>query len=101
MQERHRHIIAMPDASPCSVGWNHAVPGIVKQQSCQQVVGLVFSDWAVEPYKAGLVAFTKSVDGTRQLTLSCSAGTMKFRLTASGGAYAMNFVSSVGDAKAI
>ena len=61
----------------------------------------VFSDWAVEPYKAGLVAFTKSVDGTRQLTLSCSAGTMKFRLTASGGAYAMNFVSSVGDAKAI
>jgi hypothetical protein len=61
----------------------------------------VFSDWAVEPYKAGLVAFTKSIDGTRQLTLSCSAGTMKFRLTASGGAYAMNFVSSVGDAKAI
>jgi len=29
----------------------------------------VFDDWAVEPYKAGLVAFTKSADGTRQLTL--------------------------------
>src|SRR5258707_15494292 len=58
----------------------------------------VFSDWAVEPYKAGLVAFTKSIDGG-QLTLSCSAGRMKFRLTASGGAYTMNFVSSVGDAK--
>jgi hypothetical protein len=57
----------------------------------------VFSDWTVEPYKAGLVAFTKSVDGTRQLTLSCFAGKMKFRLTASGGAYAKNFASSVGD----
>ena len=61
----------------------------------------LFSDWAVEPYKAGLVAFSKSVDGTRQLTLSCSNGKMKFWLTASGGAYAMNFVSSVGDAKEI
>lgn len=55
----------------------------------------------MEPYKAGLVAFTKSADGARQLTLFCSASRMKFKLTASGGAYAMNFVSSVGDVKEI
>ena len=61
----------------------------------------VFDDWAVEPYKAGLVAFTKSADGTRQLTLFCSANRMKFKLTASGGAYAEDFVSSVGAVKEI
>jgi len=60
-----------------------------------------FGDWAVEPYKAGLVAFTKAADGTRQLTLFCSARRMKFILTARGGAYANNFVASVGDAKEI
>lgn len=60
-----------------------------------------FHDWAIEPFKAGIVAFTKSLDGARQLTLSCSNGKMKFRLAASGGAYAMNFVSSVGDPKEI
>ncbi len=57
----------------------------------------VFGDWAVEPSKAGLVAFTKSVDGRRQLTLFCSASRMKFQLTASGGAYATDFVTSIGD----
>lgn len=61
----------------------------------------VFGDWTVEPYKAGLVAFTKSADGARQLTLFCSASRIKFKLTASGGAYAMDFVSSIGDVKEI
>lgn len=61
----------------------------------------VFSDWTVEPYKEGLITFTKSANGTRQLTLFCSTGKMKFRLAASGGAYAMSFISSVGDVKQI
>jgi hypothetical protein len=61
----------------------------------------VFSNWAVEPYRSGLVAFTKSLDGARQLTLFCAANKMKFRLTANGGAYAMNFVSSAGNVKDI
>ena len=59
----------------------------------------VFDDWRVELYKAGLVAFTKSVDGAKQLTLLCSAGGMKFRLTASGGAYATEAASSLGNIK--
>jgi hypothetical protein len=60
-----------------------------------------FSNWAVEPYQADLVAFTKSANGTRQLTLFCSARKMKFMLTARDGAYAQEFVASIGDAKEI
>src|ERR1700737_2743439 len=30
MQERRRHVVAIADASFCGVGWNHAMPGIVK-----------------------------------------------------------------------
>jgi hypothetical protein len=56
----------------------------------------VFSDWTVEPYKAGLAAMTKSADGARQLTLFCSASRMRFKLTASGGVYAADFASSIG-----
>src|ERR1700737_2121522 len=37
MQAWRRHVVAIADASFCGVGWNHAMPGIVKQQSCQQV----------------------------------------------------------------
>jgi len=57
----------------------------------------VFGDWTVEPYQAGLAASTKSADGARKLSLFCSATRMKFTLTASGGAYATDFVSSAGD----
>jgi hypothetical protein len=56
----------------------------------------VFSDWTVEPYKAGLAAMTKSADGARQLTLFCSASRMRFKLTAGGGVYAADFASSIG-----
>src|SRR2546430_15331783 len=41
MQDRRRNVIAIADASFGRVGWNHAMPGIVEQQSCQQVVGFV------------------------------------------------------------
>jgi hypothetical protein len=61
----------------------------------------VFGDWAVEPYKAGLVAYTKSADGARQLTLFCSASRMKFKLTAIGGTYATDVSSSIGDVREI
>jgi hypothetical protein len=60
-----------------------------------------FDDWTVGPYKAGLVAFTKSVDAARQLTLFCSGGRMKFKLSAGGGAYGMNFVAALGDVQEI
>jgi hypothetical protein len=59
-----------------------------------------FDAWGVEPYKAGLVTFTRSADGTR-LTLFCSASTIKFILTAHGGAYVQEFVASVGESKEI
>src|SRR6266404_2198958 len=49
MQERRRHVVAIADASFCGVGWDHAVAGVVEQQSCQQVVGLVAYDGAVGP----------------------------------------------------
>jgi hypothetical protein len=61
----------------------------------------VCSDWTVEPYKSGLVAFTKSADGTRQLKLFCSSGQMKFELTASGEPYSADFASSAGELKEI
>jgi hypothetical protein len=47
MQALANQVRATPDASLCGVGWNHAMPGIVKQQSCQQVVGLVAHNGAV------------------------------------------------------
>jgi hypothetical protein len=56
----------------------------------------VFSDWTVEPYKAGLAATTTSADGARRLTLFCSASRMRFKLTAGGAVYAADFVSSIG-----
>src|SRR5258706_9311782 len=41
MQDRRRHVIPIADTGFFGMGWNHAMAGIVKQQSCQQVVGLV------------------------------------------------------------
>jgi hypothetical protein len=61
----------------------------------------VFSDWTVEPYKAGLAAMTKSADGARQLILFCSASRMRFKLTAGGSIYAEDFASSIGNADEI
>src|SRR5713101_8180538 len=55
MQDRRRHVIAIADASFGRVGWNHAMPGIVKQQSCQQVVGFVAYDGAVGPLGKGFL----------------------------------------------
>jgi hypothetical protein len=60
-----------------------------------------FGDWAIEPYKSGLVAFTKAADGSRQLTLFCSANRMQFKLTARGGAYGTNLVPSTSQIKEI
>src|SRR6202040_2064241 len=55
MQERRRHIIAIPDASFGGVGWNHSMAGIVKQQSGQQLVRLAAYDGAVGPLREGLL----------------------------------------------
>ena len=60
-----------------------------------------FEDWAVEAYKSGLVAFTRSSNGARQLTLFCTANKMQFKLTANGAPYANDFVSSVGNPNSI
>src|SRR5712672_2226443 len=55
MQDRRRHVIAIADASFGRVGWNNAMPGIVEQQSCQQVVGFVAYNGAVGPLGKGFL----------------------------------------------
>src|SRR5882757_9102010 len=55
MQEGRRYIVAIADASFCGVGWNHAMSGIVKQQTRQQVVRLVPYNGAVGPLGKGFL----------------------------------------------
>ena len=56
MQDARRRIIAIPNASFGGVGWNHAMAGIVKQQSRQQLVGLVAHNGAVGPLGEGFMS---------------------------------------------
>jgi hypothetical protein len=51
--------------------------------------------------QGGLAAIAKSADGARQLALFCSVSRMRFKLTASGGVYAADFASSIGDVEEI
>ena len=67
-----------------------------------------FSDWAIEPYKAGIIAFTRSLSGNHQMTLFCVANKMQFRFVANGPPYvdadrpyANNFLSSVENIDAV
>lgn len=60
-----------------------------------------FGKWAIESYKAGLVAFTKTLDGSQQLTLFCSGRKMRFLLKASTGVYAQEFGSTLDSASTI
>src|ERR1700736_4143955 len=55
MQDRRRRIVAIADTGFGGMGWNHAMPGIVKQQSCQQVVRFVAHDGAVGPLGNGFL----------------------------------------------
>src|SRR5258708_28267297 len=49
MQERRRYVVAITDASFCGVGCDHTMAGIIEQQSCQQVIGLVPYGGAMRP----------------------------------------------------
>ncbi len=49
MQERRRYVVSIADACFCGVGCDHAMAGIVEQQSCQEVVGLIAYDGTVGP----------------------------------------------------
>jgi hypothetical protein len=46
-----------------------------------------FTPWAIEPYKNGLVAFSRSENNAHQLTLFCTNKQLKFRLLATGSPY--------------
>lgn len=46
-----------------------------------------FTPWAIEPYKNGLVAFSRSQNNAHQLTLFCTNKQLKFRLLATGSPY--------------
>ncbi|UDL90472.1 hypothetical protein LGH82_03660 [Mesorhizobium sp. PAMC28654] len=58
-----------------------------------------FAPWVIEPYGKGLVAFSKSNDGKKQLTLFCKNGHMRFLLRAEGSPYSTTFSSDVGGLK--
>src|SRR6266404_8865919 len=55
MQAWRRYIVAIADASFCGVGWDHAIAGVVEQQSRQQVVGFVADEGSVGPLGEGFL----------------------------------------------
>ena len=55
-----------------------------------------FLPWKIEAYKNGLVIYSRSQDGKKQLTLFCDAkGRMKFTLVVEGGPHSLSFISDV------
>lgn len=55
-----------------------------------------FSPWSIEPFGKGLVAFSRSDDGKKQLTLFCGRnGKMRFILKMDGTPYSDSYISDV------
>lgn len=55
-----------------------------------------FLPWAIEPYRQGLVAFSRSEDEKKQLTLYCgSSGEMRFLLRMQGEPFHSSYMSNV------
>jgi hypothetical protein len=55
-----------------------------------------FLPWAIEPYRQGLVAFSRSEDEKKQLTLYCgSSGKMRFLLRVQGEPFHSSYIAHV------
>src|ERR1700732_4770820 len=50
-----RRVVGGAEGGYCCMGRNHAMPGIVEQQPCQQMVGLVAYGGAVGPLGEGFL----------------------------------------------